>query len=66
MEAFGIIGMSLVTIGFIFALNAMDKVSKLEKQLQEKDYWTKRTLKLKADQGRLSGNTQTVSDQRLS
>jgi hypothetical protein len=36
MEAFGIIGMSLGTMGFIFALNALTKIAKLEKQLKGK------------------------------
>ena len=35
MEAFGIIGMSLGTMGFIFAMSALAKISKLEKQLKE-------------------------------
>ena len=35
MEAFGIIGMSLGTMGFIFALNAMNSVASLEKRLKE-------------------------------
>ena len=35
MEAFGIIGMSMGTMGFIFGMNAMNQVSKLEKQLKE-------------------------------
>jgi len=35
MEAFGIIGMSMGTMGFIFALNALARISKLEKQLTE-------------------------------
>ena len=35
MEAFGIIGMSLGTLGFIFAINAMARISKLEKQLKD-------------------------------
>ena len=42
MEASGIIGMSFVTIGmgvvkmgFIYAMSALAKVSKLEKQLKE-------------------------------
>ncbi len=35
MEVFGIIGMSFGTMGFIFALNALAKISKLEKQLTE-------------------------------
>ncbi len=35
MEAFGIIGMSMGTLGFIFSLNAMAKISELEKQLKE-------------------------------
>ena len=34
MEAFGIIGMSMGTMGFIFALSAMSKVNELEKQLR--------------------------------
>ncbi len=36
MEVFGIIGMSFGSMGFIFALNALAKISKLEKQLTEK------------------------------
>jgi|TARA_B110000495_G_scaffold190822_1_gene193334 hypothetical protein len=35
MEVFGIIGMSMGTMGFIFALSALDQVSKLKKQLTE-------------------------------
>lgn len=35
MDAFGIIGMSMGTLGFIFALNALDQISKLKKQLRE-------------------------------
>jgi len=35
MEAFGIIGMSLGTMGFIFAINAITRIGKLEKQLKE-------------------------------
>jgi hypothetical protein len=35
MEAFGIIGMSLGTMGFIFGMAALAKVSKLENQLKE-------------------------------
>ena len=35
MEAFGIIGMSMGTVGFIFALSALDQIKKLEKRLQE-------------------------------
>ncbi len=43
METFGIIGMSFGTMGFIFALNALGQISKLEKRLKEtgvldKDY----------------------------
>ena len=43
MEAFGIIGMSLGTTGFVFALISLGQISKLEKQLKEtgvldKDY----------------------------
>ena len=33
MEAFGIIGMSMGTVAFVFALNLMARVGKLEKQL---------------------------------
>jgi|SaaInlStandDraft_5_1057022.scaffolds.fasta_scaffold826822_1 hypothetical protein len=36
MEAFGIIGMSLGSSAFVFALVAMNKVSALEKQLRDK------------------------------
>jgi hypothetical protein len=35
MEAFGIIGMPMGTLGFIFALNAANSVSQLEKRLIE-------------------------------
>ena len=35
MEAFGIIGLSLGSMGFIFAMSALAKISKLEKQLKE-------------------------------
>ena len=35
MEAFGIIGMSMGVLGFIFGMNAMNKVSALEKRLEE-------------------------------
>ena len=35
MEAFGIIGMTLGTMGFIFAMNALARIAKLEKQLKE-------------------------------
>ena len=34
MEPFGIIGFSLGTMGFIFAMSALARVSKLEKQLK--------------------------------
>ncbi len=34
MEVFGIIGMSMGTMGFIFSINALSKVSELEKKLQ--------------------------------
>ena len=34
MEAFGIIGMSMGTMGFIFAISAMSKVNQLEQQLR--------------------------------
>lgn len=36
MEVFGILGMSLGVMGFIFALSALTKVTALEKQLQQK------------------------------
>jgi hypothetical protein len=36
MEAFGIIGMSMGTMGFVFALNAMARIDKLEKQLKKR------------------------------
>ena len=35
MESFGIIGMSMGTMGFIFALTAMARIEKLEKQLKK-------------------------------
>ncbi|MDG1894926.1 MAG: hypothetical protein P8J37_08460 [Fuerstiella sp.] len=35
METFGIIGMSMGTMGFIFALNAMARIDKLEEQLKQ-------------------------------
>lgn len=35
MEAFGIMGMSLGAMGFIFSLSALTKIAKLEKQLKE-------------------------------
>ena len=35
METFGMVGFSLGTVGFIFALAALDKISKLEKRLKE-------------------------------
>ena len=35
MEVFGIIGMSFGTLGFIFSLNALARITKLEKQLKE-------------------------------
>jgi len=35
METFGIIGMSLGTVGFIFALNVISRIDKLEKKLKE-------------------------------
>ncbi len=35
MEAFGIIGMSMGTIGFIFSMSALAKIAALEKQLKE-------------------------------
>jgi len=36
MEAFGIIGMSLGTMGFIFGIMCMGKLEKLIKTLKEK------------------------------
>ncbi len=35
MEAFAIIGMSLGTTAFVFSLNALGKIDKLEKQLKK-------------------------------
>jgi hypothetical protein len=35
MEAFGIIGMSLGALGFIFGMSALTKISSLEKKLKE-------------------------------
>ena len=35
MEAFGIVGMSLGTMGFIFGINAMNSIASLEKRLKE-------------------------------
>ncbi len=35
MEAFGIIGRAVGVMGFIFALNAMNSASALEKRLKE-------------------------------
>ena len=35
METFGIVGFSLGTVGFVFAMTALNKISKLEKQLKE-------------------------------
>lgn len=35
MEVFGIIGMSMGTMGFIFALNAMNGVAALKKELKD-------------------------------
>lgn len=35
METFGIIGMTFGLTGFIFGMNALAKISKLEKQLKE-------------------------------
>ena len=35
METFGIIGMSLGTMGFILGLTALAKISKLENQLKD-------------------------------
>ena len=35
MEAFGIVGLTFGIVGFIFAMGALDKISKLEKQLKE-------------------------------
>ena len=35
MEVFGIVGMSMGTMGFIFALSALDQIKKLECRLKE-------------------------------
>lgn len=35
MEAFGMIGMSMGTLGFIFALSASAQIKQLEKRLHE-------------------------------
>jgi hypothetical protein len=35
MAVFGIIGMSLGTMGFIFGMSALAKIARLEKQLKE-------------------------------
>ena len=35
MEVFGIIGMSMGTMGFVFALSALDQIKKLEKRLKD-------------------------------
>ncbi len=35
VEVFGIIGMSMGTMGFIFGINAMNSVAALKKQLKE-------------------------------
>ena len=35
METFGMVGFSLGTVGFIFALVALGKISNLEKRLKE-------------------------------
>ena len=35
MEAFGVIGMSMGTLGFVFALSALDQIKKLEKRLKD-------------------------------
>lgn len=35
MEVFGIIGMSMGSMGFVFAISAMCQVSALEKRLRE-------------------------------
>lgn len=36
METFGIIGMSLGSVGFIFALTALAKIARLEEQLKKR------------------------------
>jgi hypothetical protein len=36
MEAFGIIGMSLGTLGFIYGMNSMARIGRLTKKLMEK------------------------------
>ncbi len=35
MEALGVVGFTFGLIGFIFAMSALSKISKLEKQLKE-------------------------------
>jgi len=35
MDTFGILGMAFGTLGFVFAMSALAKISKLEKQLKE-------------------------------
>ena len=35
MDTFAIMGFTMGTIGFIFAMSALAKISKLEKQLKE-------------------------------
>ena len=35
MEVFGIIGMSLGAMGFIFSMSALTKIANLEKKLKE-------------------------------
>lgn len=35
METFGIIGMAMGTMGFVFALNALELIKKLEKRLED-------------------------------
>ena len=35
MEAFGIIGMSIGTMGFIFGISVLARISKLERHLKE-------------------------------
>ena len=35
MEVFGIVGMSMGTLGFIFAMSALDQIKKLEKRLKD-------------------------------
>lgn len=35
MEALGIVGMSMGTLGFLFSMSALARITKLEKELKE-------------------------------